>query len=413
VVLALGLRLAYVEATPGYPLLHDARDYDAHAQSIAAGHGYSDTWAHGRPTAFRPPGYSYLLGGVYQVAGVRAAPLDERVRAARVAGALLGAAIVALIGVLAAQLWGPRVALVAAALAAVYVPLITVGGAVMSEPLFTVLMLAALVTAIAHRRSGGDLRLVAVAGLLTGLAVLTRPNGAVLLPLLALAMWTRPRLRWAGLRAPVLLSVIAVLVVSPWTVRNAVELDTFVPVTTQLGSALAGTYNDQARNDPVNPAAWRSIKWIPEHADVWQRIRSIPEPEAERILRARALDDIAAHPTYVAEVGFWNTVRMLDLPGFPRARATAATVGISRGWADAGVVCFWLFALAALAGACTRRARRTPWVVWAVPVLMAAGVVFLTLETPRYRTPIDPFVVLLAALAVSAAAGAVRSRRVG
>jgi 4-amino-4-deoxy-L-arabinose transferase-like glycosyltransferase len=408
VVLALGLRLAYVEATPGYPLLHDAQDYDAHARSIAEGEGYSDTLAHGRPTAFRPPGYSYLLGGVYRLAGVESAPLDERVHAARVTGALLGAAIVALIGVLAAQLWGPRVALVAAALAAVYVPLITVGGAVMSEPLFTVLMLGALVAAIAHRRSGRGLRLAAVAGLLTGLAILTRPNGAVLLPLLAVAVWARPRGRWTSLRAPAVLVVVAVLAVVPWTVRNAVELDSFIPVTTQLGSALAGTYNDQARNDPVNPAAWRSIKHIPAHADLWRRIRSIPEPELERRLRARAGDDIAAHPAYVAEVGFWNTVRLLDLAGFTRARQTAATVGIDHGWADAGVVCFWLFALVALAGACTRRARRSPAVVWAVPVLMAAGVVFLTLETPRYRMPIDPFVVLLAALAVTAAA---RSRR--
>jgi hypothetical protein len=33
---------------------------------------------------------------------------------------------------------------------------------------------------------------------------------------------------------------------------------------------------------------------------------------------------------------------------------------------------------------------------------MYLGVVFLVVETPRYRTAIDPFVILLAALALAA-----------
>ena len=53
----------------------------------------------------------------------------------------------------AAQLWGRRVALAAMGLAAVYVPLILVGGSVMSEPLFAALLLGALAAAIQHRRS--------------------------------------------------------------------------------------------------------------------------------------------------------------------------------------------------------------------------------------------------------------------
>jgi hypothetical protein len=37
-----------------------------------------------------------------------------------------------------------------------------------------------------------------------------------------------------------------------------------------------------------------------------------------------------------------------------------------------------------------------------VPLLMYLSVVFLVVETPRYRTAIDPFIVLLAALALDA-----------
>ena len=54
----------------------------------------------------------------------------------------------ALIGLLALQLWGRREALVAMALGAVYVPLILVGQSVMSEPLFVLCMLGAIAAAL-------------------------------------------------------------------------------------------------------------------------------------------------------------------------------------------------------------------------------------------------------------------------
>ena len=87
---------------------------------------------------------------------------------------------------------------------------------------------------------------------------------------------------------------------------------------------------------------------------------------------------------------------MLDLAGLRRSRATAATITINHYWADRGLLCFWVFAALALAGAFTAMARRAPWYVWAFPVLSFLSVVFLVVETPRYRTPIDPFLVLLA-----------------
>jgi 4-amino-4-deoxy-L-arabinose transferase-like glycosyltransferase len=407
---ALVVRLEYVERTPDRTLVHDAIDYDGHAVSIAQGAGYSETLAHGRPTAFRPPVYPYLLAGVYKAAGVERADELDRVHVARVAQAFIGAAIVGVIGLLAAQLWGPVVALVAMALAAVYVPLITMSGTVMSEPLFVVLMLACLIAALRHRASPHRWRWALLAGVLAGAAILTRANALILLLPLALAVWDRPRLTWRALGPPVALVVMAVLVVTPWTIRNARALHTFVPVSTQLGSALAGTYNDQARTDPEHPGSWRSVRHVPEYADLYGRIREIPEAELERELRARSIRYAADHPGYVAQVAFWTTVRGLELDGRAWARHTASTVSIEPRWADAGVLCFWAFAVLALAGAVTRLARRPPAFVWAFPALMYLSVVFLVIETPRYRTPMDPFVVLLAALAL-VAAGARLARR--
>jgi 4-amino-4-deoxy-L-arabinose transferase-like glycosyltransferase len=410
---AFVVRIAYVDATPGYALRHDARDYDVHARSIAEGQGFSKKLAYDRPTAFRPPGYPYFLGGVYHVFGVDRAQAPRRLRVARIAQAFVGTAVVALVGVLAAQLWGAAVALVALALGAVYVPLITVGGAVMSEPLFDAFMLASLAAAIAHRRSRHRYRYALLAGVLAGLATLTRANAMILLVPLAIAVWdVRPWRSRAAIGPPLALVVAALLTIAPWTVRNAVELHAFVPVSTQLGSALAGTYNDAARADSQNPAAWQGLRHVPDYAYLFRRVSKIPEPTLEHDLRAASLRYIRAHPFYVAKVAWWNTRRMFDLAGLRRSRATAATLTIDHKWADRGIVCFWIVTALALAGALAGAARRTPAFVWAVPALMFLSVVFLVVETPRYRTPIDPFLILLAAAGLVGAARWARTRQV-
>jgi 4-amino-4-deoxy-L-arabinose transferase-like glycosyltransferase len=410
--LALVVRLGYVAATPGYQAIHDAHDYDLHARSIAAGHGFARIGAGpSGQTAFRPPGYPYLLAGVYALSGVERAKTSRRLLAGRVANALVGTVIVALIGVLAARLFDRRVALAAMALGAVYLPLVLVGGSLMSEPLFAALLLGALAAALHHRRSAHRCRWALLAGVLGGLAILTRANAAIILAPLAVAVWdARPRWSWRALAPPAVLVVTALGTVAPWTIRNAVVLDGFVPVSTQLGTALAGTYNDVARTDREHPASWRSLRRVPDYQELVRRWRQIPEPVLEGKLRAAALRYATHHPAYVAEVAFWNTVRMLDLAGMSWSRHTASTISVGAGWADAGVVCFWIFTALAVAGAVTSRGRRTPGHVAAVPALLLLSVVFLVFETPRYRTGIDPFVVMLASVALLAGWDASASR---
>jgi 4-amino-4-deoxy-L-arabinose transferase-like glycosyltransferase len=400
-LLALLLRVGYLVATPDQQLVHDAVRYDRIAKSVAQGHGYPYSRVEGRNTAFRPPAYPYLLAGAYELAGVERAPMADRVLVGRLLGLLTGTLIVGLIGIVAMQLWGRRAGLIAMALGAVYIPLILVSSSLMSEPLFALLLLGALAAALQHRRSTHRWRWLLLAGFLGGLTILTRANAMVLLLPLVLAVWTvRPRLSPRSLAGPAVLVVVALVTVSPWTIRNAVVMDRFIPVSTQLGSALAGTYNDQARLDKENPASWRSIRHVPEYRSLYKRLREIPEAEVEVILRERSKAYIREHPTYPFKVALWTSLRMLELGGMDWSRHTASTISIGPRWANAGVIGFWVFALLALAGAFTRQARRTPLFVWRIPVLLYLSVVFLVVETPRYRTGIDPFIVMLAALAL-------------
>jgi 4-amino-4-deoxy-L-arabinose transferase-like glycosyltransferase len=376
---ALAIRIAFVLATPGYTLVHDALDYQRHAISLSEGHGFA--LSYGRPTAFRPPAYPVFLATVYWVTG-------PDVEWGRLANAFVGAGIVALIGVIAFQLWGRRVALVALGLGAVYVPLILVGQAIMSEPLFVLCLLGAIACALRGW--------VVPAGVLLGLAILGRANAVILVLPLAAAVWR-------GWRPAAVLCVVAALTVLPWTIRNYETFHAFVPVSTQFGSALAGTYNSEARADKKNPASWRTLKRVDDYRPIFNRVRSTPEPVLEKELRRASLEFIKAHPAYVLTVAWWTTRRMLDLAGMDWSIHTAGTISASRGWAIAGVICFWVFAVLAIGGAFTAGARAAPWWLWTVPLLMYLSVVFLVVETPRYRTAIDPFIVLLAALCVSRA----------
>jgi hypothetical protein len=74
------------------------------------------------------------------------------------------------------------------------------------------------------------------------------------------------------------------------------------------------------------------------------------------------------------------------------------------------VIAFWLLCALAIGGLCTKAARRAPPWLWSLPILYALTILFINVETPRFRESIDPFLLLLAACAVSTAAGYVRSR---
>ncbi len=103
-------------------------------------------------------------------------------------------------------------------------------------------------------------------------------------------------------------------------------------------------------------------------------------------------------------VAYWNTVRLLDLngaDGFDGADNSYKLEGVTPLLTWVGVISFWIAGLIALAGCFTRDARRGRyrW-VWLTPLVMYLAVVLVNTDTPRFRAPIDPFVLILAATAL-------------
>jgi MYXO-CTERM domain-containing protein len=111
---------------------------------------------------------------------------------------------------------------------------------------------------------------------------------------------------------------------------------------------------------------------------------------------------LGRHPQALPEATFWNTVRMLDLQsrGQSRFSARAETNGSTTA-ADAGVIVFWAVGLLALAGIAVGVRRSPVRTLWLAPLVLLVSTVTVTSGTPRQRAGLDPFVICLAACAIS------------
>jgi 4-amino-4-deoxy-L-arabinose transferase-like glycosyltransferase len=394
-LLALLVRVAQIAATHGWAPVADPADYVRHALSIAHGHGMAPSaLPGGGPSALRPPAFPYFLGAVFAVSG-------DSFTAGRLACALLGVVSVALIGVIAEVLWNRRAALAAIAIAIVYPPLVLLSGTLLSESLALPLVLG-LVALLLVYRDAPPRWVAPLAGLLFGLALLDRPALAVFAIPLVGGLWDARR--W---RRPLVALAVAALTLVPWTIRNAVEFHAFVPISTQSGFLVAGTYNPVTAHDPVEPGAYRPATFDPALRSIVDD-RSLDENQVSRKLGRAGRDYARGHPSYVARVFGLNSLRLLGLkrPAF-EAKYAYAFQGIADGYAKAARFSWYVVAVLALAGIALGAARRMPWWLWTLPLALLLSVAWVSGDL-RYRAPIEPFAVWAAAWAITSTRRALR-----
>jgi 4-amino-4-deoxy-L-arabinose transferase-like glycosyltransferase len=407
VLLALVVRVAVIAADSGYQPANDAFEYDYLARSIAAGDGYprSGYLLQGGPTAIRGPGYPYLLAAVYALSG-------DSVTIGRLLGAALGALAVLLLYLVAKRIWGRRIGLTAAAMAAIFPPLVLISRELWSESLFIVLELAALLCVLNFRRSGGALRWAALAGALCGLAALTRNTAFALLICIPLGVWIeRPRFRPKSLLAPAVVLACAALTIAPWALRNAARFDRFAPLTTSGGITAAGVYNETSYGESETHGAWRDPQIVPRFRPLFATA-GIDEAEVDTTLRREARRFAWQHPSYVAEVFGWNLARMFELAGgsvvdfdgraldergIGSADPTAERIGIAIAAMLAALGAFALVRSGSQKVGEAPHIPRGPLFLWLIPILMIIVTASLN-GLPRDRLPTDPFLLILAAI---------------
>src|SRR5215471_11623683 len=185
----------------------DEQQYTQIAENVRAGNGFA--WGPGQLTSIRPPLYPGLLAATWTLTG------GTNFQAVRVWQILLSLATAALVFWLGATLWNEKAGALAAAITWLYPSFILYDSLILTETLFTFLLVAFVAATVAVIQK--PRAIVAVAcGVTLGLAALTRsvlwPLPLVLCPALLL-MLDAPFIRRIWLSAIVFLAY--ALVVGP------------------------------------------------------------------------------------------------------------------------------------------------------------------------------------------------------
>lgn len=231
-------------------------------------------------------------------------------------------------------------------------------------------------------------------GLLWGFTLMTNPTLLSVLPFLLLWLaWRAHKERHAWLILPVLALAVALLCCLPWTMRNYSVFHRFVPLRSVLGLQLWLGNNPQAQ-----PPWLGTLHPINDEAERQQYI-AMGEMNYMREKKREALRYIEANPRHVAHMSW---LRFVSIWSGGTAQPWRDLQQSDSGWFDY-VLLFNIFAgIAALAGIILLAARRS---IYLVPLaafpLIFPWAYYLTLALPRYRLPIDPIVMLLAAVAIA------------
>ena len=372
-LVALTLRGAFVATRGNDVAFPDSIEYDHLARSLLAGNGYQEQSSR---QASRAPGYPVFLAGCYALG------LDSP-RQVYAIQAIADAAMCMLVALLGRRLFGESAGVVAGLLAACYPYFIFFCGLLLAESLFTlalvgyILLLARLKDRLAAGERG--LALAAAAGLTAGALVHLR-SSFLLMPLFLLPflLWRRQgRARMAGAWA-VSMALMG-LVMLPWIVRNYRVFERFVPATLQVGESLYEANSPHADGGP----AMDRIDWVAERGGV-----EMGEYDNNEYYKRAAVRWMREHPGRMAALAvekfkrFWN-----PLPNYgPYRRPLYAAVSLL-----AGVPLLILAAVGAL------RRRGSAFGLLIGPVLYYTLMHMIFVGSVRYRIPVMPFVVLLAA----------------
>ncbi|MEA2467905.1 MAG: hypothetical protein QOJ57_2031 [Thermoleophilaceae bacterium] len=390
VAAGLALRLVYaLVVMRGVPVGGDGLEFHILANQLAGGDGYIQPLVVSPghvATADKPPLYPLLLA-IPSLLGWKT------LVAHRVISCLMGAALVAGVGLLGRRVGGSeRVGLIAAAIAAAYPLLVVLDGSVRSESLYAPLIAFTLLAAyrLVDRPSLGR---AAVLGALIGLATLTRSE-ALLLGVLVLAATAWKLGAGARLRPTATAALVAVLVITPWLARNWAEFDR--PLLSTNSGSLAYGANCHAAYYSGLIGTWPCYPRLTvapgrDEADVSAALRHDGVAYAE--------DHLGRLPAVVAV----RLARTLDL--WSPASATRLEAGI--GDRDlttyrAGVVVYYLLLPLAVFGAVVvRRRRLASLAILLAPVAVVIVVAALGYGTPRFRVPAEIPLVVLASVAVA------------
>ncbi len=321
----------------------------------------------------------------------------------RLTMALVGTLAVVMIGLLAREVAGRRVGLVAAVVAALYPGFWINDGLVMAESL-TTLMVAGTLWSVFRYRRHPELRTALEIGVWIGMASLARAESLLLAPLIVLPlMWVSHEGRRRVSRL-MIAGAMSVLVLAPWVLPNLVRFNDPVVMSTNDGSTLIGA------NSPQTFSGSAIGFWSLEYANTID-VEGLDQSEVSGVYRRAAVDYVRGNLSQVpvvvaARVGrVWSVFRPFQMADFNQGEGREL-------WASyLALVGFWMMLPLAVFGW-----RQLDPTVWRWPfVAMIVHVTFIGAAfygIPRFRVPAEVALVVLAAVGLSTLAnlGTCRNR---
>ena len=398
----LAIRITYV-LTVGQrvPLMGDAATYRLLALHLADGAGYVRPYELIRgdvvPTAEFPPLFPALLSVAARL-GVTGTT------ALKLLMTPFGAATVVVVGLVGRLVGGRAVGVTAALAAAAYPMLFQPDAALMPETLAALLVAVAVLLALSAAQRAST-ALWVVTGATLGLGALVRAEIALLAPLFALPLLLRLKREPGGLvRTAALLGAVAAVIL-PWTVRNAIRLDHFVPISNNVGGLILGS-----NCPPAYEGRSRGL-WFFECYDRVEA-KKFDETERSRAFLREGLSYASAHSGQAAEVAGIRLLRVWGVWDPDGQIAWETFEGRDRRWQTIGHRMYLALAGLGIVGAVTLHRRRAH--VWPLvaPFVLVAGTAVVSYGNQRFRVTAEPSIVVFAAVGATELARAVR-RRVG
>ena len=365
------------------------------ARSIAWGQGFSSPFQDtSGPTAWLAPIYPYLLAGVFKVFGVYT---SESAIAILTINSIFSALTIIPVFYIARRTFGPRAALWSGWLAALF-PYAWYWAIKWAWETSLATLLLACVFLLSLRMTGlnwigrdrvefaprSRTREWLLFGLLWGLIALTNPSLLSWVPLCGLWLLTaqlRVERTYKALWSALAASVVCLVMLSPWVIRNYIVFHRFIPLRSNFGAELRMGNGDNA------VGLWRF--WMHPSSNVLERkkFQEMGEIAYVQMKQREAVDFIRSNPLLFAKlcvrraIYFWY--------GTPRDTGfEVLTLGRNVG--------FLLSSILAFGGLWAMWRHRHPAKFLFASLLFAAPLIYyVTFPHPRYRAPIEPEMLIL------------------
>jgi 4-amino-4-deoxy-L-arabinose transferase-like glycosyltransferase len=368
------------------------------ARNVVNGQGYSLPDARGT-TAKRGPAVVYFFAAVVWLFGDGIWPIIIAQWLADVGTAIL-------VFFIALEIFKDRrVAFISSLLFAFYGPGISLTLIALSEPVFTLLLAGFTLSLLRGLRQPLIWRF-ALSGVLLGIATLAR---AVMqfypIFVLPVMFWSLDRQWRLVLPRFAVLCIAFAAVLLPWTVRNYLLFDAFIPASSHTSGAIYKSYfalgepdylryrSVQEKNMALIQALESRFGPVPGGSDKLEDYvvsKGLSEDEVNQLAQQEGMKAIRAHPGRAVIQSLWSFIRLwfsLDYGLNPSLKSylTAVTNGTLLGLAVVALICF----------------RSGGWLRLAVPLIVLVGfntaVYTVALGIARYTVPVMPYCMVLAA----------------